>query len=103
MLQVRIRGDFSCGKCKTRRYCSKSHQKLDWSLHKGSCGRVVEDVMNDTASKIGTNVLFPDLGVDVVSEELEKTIDDIDKYNIWEDAGMIAALVCINLMKILMQ
>lgn len=34
------RGPLSCGACKSVNYCSKEHQKIDWSLgeHKALCG-----------------------------------------------------------------
>lgn len=34
------RGPLSCGACKSVNYCSKEHQKIDWTLgqHKISCG-----------------------------------------------------------------
>ena len=28
---------FSCSRCKTKRYCSKTCQSADWSKHKASC------------------------------------------------------------------
>ena len=31
------RGDLTCGGCQEARYCSKEHQRQDWTLHKAQC------------------------------------------------------------------
>lgn len=38
------RGPLSCGACKSVHYCSKEHQKIDWTLgeHKKMCGATTE-------------------------------------------------------------
>lgn len=38
------RGPLSCGACKSVNYCSKEHQKIDWSLgeHKAICGKTMK-------------------------------------------------------------
>lgn len=61
-----IRGPLVCGKCKEVSYCSQLHQKLDWKVHKQSCGarNNVENQVNE--------VLFPEFEIIIEQEENEK-------------------------------
>jgi pre-rRNA-processing protein TSR4 len=73
-----------CKACKKAAYCSKLHQKLDWSRHKRVCN--VENSV-DSLSKEGGNEtwLFPEYGLCVEQEEFDD-VDIDESTNIWEDA-----------------
>lgn len=47
------RGPLSCAVCKQANYCSKEHQKIDWTLgeHKSSCGSNVKPTLGNEKHK----------------------------------------------------
>lgn len=67
------RGPLSCGACKSVNYCSKEHQKIDWSLgeHKALCGGVTKSPANKKH-----NYLLEEF--DLVTEP-EESIDSNDE------------------------
>ena len=97
-----------CSACKQSWYCSKSHQRFDWTTHKTICNNN-EHIDIDTTTTKGSN-LYPEYDIIVCPETLDyerlkNTDDDIDinslnkdvdekrikelfgdKTEIWEDA-----------------
>ncbi|KAK6641977.1 hypothetical protein RUM44_013700 [Polyplax serrata] len=62
-------GKYRCGKCKLVRYCSKSHQILDWkSGHGQICGTGEKNTNN-------SNILFPEYDV-ITSPEYDSEDED---------------------------
>lgn len=59
------RGPLICGKCKTISYCGQSHQKLDWKVHKLTCG-----VTNEFKSTT-TDIMFPEFEI-IIDQEVEE-------------------------------
>jgi len=60
-------GPKCCSGCRNRNFCSKEHQKIDWTLggHKGSCNRTpTEPAMDHNAL-----FLFPQHQIDTEAEE----------------------------------
>lgn len=60
------RGPLMCGKCKTVSYCGQVHQKLDWKIHKHSCGA-------QNPVKPATNeILFSEFEIVIEQEEQQQ-------------------------------
>lgn len=63
LLQLSCSGTMSCSRCRSTQYCSKFHQKLEWSTHKLSCGQHIAITAPGTASDsprpASANVLYP--------------------------------------------
>lgn len=71
------RGPLSCGACKLVNYCSKEHQKIDWSQgeHKALCGGITK---SPSPGNEKHNYLLEEF--DLVTEP-EETIDSNDAEN----------------------
>lgn len=66
------RGGLSCGACKLVNYCSKEHQKIDWSL--GEHKRLCETKKKITPGNENHNYLLKEF--DLVTES-----EDLDEFN----------------------
>lgn len=82
----RLKAPFSCSACGKARYCSKSHQALDWPHHKTSCGSQF-----DGSSVASRAVTFREHSIMVDKELMDDDKDLIEKVMkkavIWDDAS----------------
>jgi pre-rRNA-processing protein TSR4 len=60
------KGPMVCAKCKNAQYCGAHHQKLDWKMHKKSCGQAKNDA---NQIKVRHDILFPQFEIDIEREE----------------------------------
>lgn len=88
-------GTKSCSGCKKRDFCSKEHQKVDWTLggHKGSCGR--EEPLTSGANHV---FLFPEVEIETEPEEAadneERDIDterEMEKARRFEEEALASS------------
>jgi len=97
LIILRCRASNVCASCKGVFYCSRLHQKEDWSTHKLLCkGKGKGDLSSlstDRSSKLSDaqiKYLFPNYGIVVENENLQSdhnnNIDTPTSTHIWEDA-----------------
>lgn len=73
------RGPHRCAKCKLISYCSKEHQKLDWSEHRDECGsRSVKGIRHYLFDIPLSPFFFPKYELTLEEEDCEK-VKEVDK------------------------
>lgn len=62
---------YRCSRCKLAFYCSKAHQREDWSVHKTKCGKnIVEETEEITVSKMSSTVCSVEQPTPITSQSL---------------------------------
>jgi hypothetical protein len=69
-------GNFQCGKCHQASYCSRDHQKLDWSHHKTLCGKSDAQPSEPPPLQRENFRLFPSYNLAIEAEDLHEQLEE---------------------------